>query len=558
MINVGLVSHSGYLAGAERMLFNLAVMLKDTDEFNPILFLPAVTYATNEFETEAYKNNIKVVTISEYPWYLFVDENAKGSHAASVIRTIDTLKTQFCENNVDVVINNTATSICPAMAAVEMGLPVIAWIHGIGDTFLMDGNGDSERRLLMDRLLITLSNTTVCCSDWTRHFYERYKTSHIKTIHNWTVEPIAVKQIQESRLFICLNTFDQNKGIFILLEAAKLLKEKGCNFNLYFYGDGNQSIKNKMKNYIHENGLSQVVDIKGRSNNIDAIYQECLCLVQPSFIESFGMTVIEAMANMRPVIAAKAGGTQETIIDGVTGFIIEKNNSQVLAEKMEWVLDNFEQAKKMGENGRVRYENYFSTYCAKDKFGNLIHSTYNEGSSASMTKKLIYDVVIKLLYEECLDKLNPIAKREVAIPFMPLPSRKIDVPLCLSKLIKKEIAYNVMSNIDIVSEVGLIFSSHGVYAGSMKVSIIKDGRQLRNVEVNLSNIKKENWYYIAFGTIKGVKDKLLTIELLFDYAPDSAPIGVYENANNRDFVYKVCNKLGHHIKGMDALYTDFR
>ena len=39
-------------------------------------------------------------------------------------------------------------------------------------------------------------------------------------------------------IFVCFNTFENNKGIFVLLEASRILKENGKKFEVHFYGEG--------------------------------------------------------------------------------------------------------------------------------------------------------------------------------------------------------------------------------------------------------------------------------------------------------------------------------
>ena len=59
--------------------------------------------------------------------------------------------------------------------------------------------------------------------------------------------------------------------------------------------------------------------------------------VLPSFSETFGLVVIEAMAMEKPVIATNAGGLPEIITDGKTGLLIEPRNVQVVANALQTV-----------------------------------------------------------------------------------------------------------------------------------------------------------------------------------------------------------------------------
>lgn len=61
-----------------------------------------------------------------------------------------------------------------------------------------------------------------------------------------------------------------------------------------------------------------------------------------------------------PVIATDEGAIPEIIIDGKTGYIVPKNDSKKLSEKIMELLENPEKARKMGETGRKRFEENYT------------------------------------------------------------------------------------------------------------------------------------------------------------------------------------------------------
>lgn len=140
-----------------------------------------------------------------------------------------------------------------------------------------------------------------------------------------------------------------------------------------------------------------------------------------------------------------------------------------------------------------------------------------------------------------------------------IPSRSLlEVPLALSKLIPKETSYKIKCKVSNLSELGLCFASYGVCRGFIKVGIFIGKRQMREVTLSMEDIEMDNWTYLQFDPIVDSQDKIYTITLNFEYEPGSSLVGVFEDATRRTYIYKVMNKLGHHIKGMDALYTDCR
>ena len=65
------------------------------------------------------------------------------------------------------------------------------------------------------------------------------------------------------------------------------------------------------------------------------------------------------MATGRPIITTNVIGCKETVIDGKNGFLVPKADSEILAQKMIWFIQNYEQCSKMGQNSRLLAEKIF-------------------------------------------------------------------------------------------------------------------------------------------------------------------------------------------------------
>jgi glycosyltransferase involved in cell wall biosynthesis len=83
-------------------------------------------------------------------------------------------------------------------------------------------------------------------------------------------------------------------------------------------------------------------------------------LVQPSRRETFGRTLIEAMATRKPVIASHVGGMPEVVADQESGLLVPEEDPQSLASAMIALLQDSARARQMGEAGRSRVEQFFS------------------------------------------------------------------------------------------------------------------------------------------------------------------------------------------------------
>lgn len=94
-------------------------------------------------------------------------------------------------------------------------------------------------------------------------------------------------------------------------------------------------------------------------NNIVNYYQRAYLIVATHFLEPFGLVPVESMACETPVICVKEGGFRETVLNGQTGFLVERT-PQEIAQKIEYLLDYPEERKRMGKAGREWVKETFS------------------------------------------------------------------------------------------------------------------------------------------------------------------------------------------------------
>src|SRR5258708_31538665 len=98
----------------------------------------------------------------------------------------------------------------------------------------------------------------------------------------------------------------------------------------------------------------------GERKNIEQIVETFDVGVLSTFTEGISNSIMEYMALRKPVVATDGGGTQELVEDGKTGFLVPPRNPDVLAAKIEYLLDNPEIARQMGEAGEARLRRNFS------------------------------------------------------------------------------------------------------------------------------------------------------------------------------------------------------
>lgn len=144
------------------------------------------------------------------------------------------------------------------------------------------------------------------------------------------------------RILMISRLVHEKKGQHIVIEAIKLLKNKGNNnVILDIIGEGpSESFLKKMIKKYH---LGNQINMIGAQDR-DFIYKHIKdyeLLVQPSLFEGFGLTVAEGMAAKVPVLVSNIEGPMEIIENGKYGFYFEKENAENLAFQIEKIIKTY-------------------------------------------------------------------------------------------------------------------------------------------------------------------------------------------------------------------------
>ena len=156
-----------------------------------------------------------------------------------------------------------------------------------------------------------------------------------------------------------------SKGPIVLLEACKILLDEGhSNFKCHFVGDW---WKDKCRELFYrrlgdDKRLAQVVVYHGPKYGEEKyrILEESDILCFPTYHEAFGNVIIEAMQFSLPVISTYEGSIPETIINGVTGYLVPQGDSRGLARKIKTLIENKNLRISMGKAGRRRFLEHYT------------------------------------------------------------------------------------------------------------------------------------------------------------------------------------------------------
>lgn len=150
---------------------------------------------------------------------------------------------------------------------------------------------------------------------------------------------------------IAVGRYMPEKGFDLLIAAWKSVIQKHPDWTLSIYGDG--KLRRQLQTQIHSLELTNNCILEGSVPNIIDKYCESSIFVLSSRYEGFGMVLVEAMAcGVAPIAFDCPFGPRDIIQNGKDGFLVEKENIEQLATKINYLIEHEEIRKKMGQTAR--------------------------------------------------------------------------------------------------------------------------------------------------------------------------------------------------------------
>ena len=173
--------------------------------------------------------------------------------------------------------------------------------------------------------------------------------------------------------------FRRTKRLDLLLKSFRELHREGIPFSGVIAGAGIQ--KYYLKYLIKRYGLSERVSLQGWVRDKDAFYRDIDIFCISSRSETFSISLIEAMARKKAVVATSCGGPQEIIEDRVDGLLTPVGNVEQFADKLQILIESKDRREQLAQQAYQKVSRCYSSEVIKKKIDQELDILVNHKES---------------------------------------------------------------------------------------------------------------------------------------------------------------------------------
>lgn len=371
-IKILFLSHRTDIGGGELSLYDLISYLSEKNKIEPFIVLADNGPLFEKFS----KAGFNVITIHMPPLKKF-----------NLISAL-TIKNIMSKNSISIIHANTTRSAMYAAAAKIFGYICFSKIR------IVWHNRGTDKRSFFEYAVSLFSDKLIAISNAVKKgltgaginenkidviynglFLKPYKLENNIVGHTPDVPCNFVNNSGKKTVVGLIGRFTSEKGHKYLVEAADIIINKLGKKNIIFKLAGSdnfgKSIVDNLKKLILDRNLEKYFEFCGYVENIIEFINKNIDIVAiPSEREAFGRVVVESWIAGKPIIAFNVEGLAELIENGKNGILIQPENSDILAEKIIELSENFELQKTLTGNGLKTAVDFDVKYSA-DRILNL-------------------------------------------------------------------------------------------------------------------------------------------------------------------------------------------
>jgi len=243
-----------------------------------------------------------------------------------------------------------------AVARVSTRTPVIYTEHNIASSY-------RKPVQLVNRLTYSRNAATIAVSDAVFSSIDSYPSPSKRMIPNGvhidrSFETAAVRGElglrDDQHLIVHVGNIRPLKGHKTLIAAAKHLSQIRDDFQIVSIGgEKTEGDLASVRELATATGADDYIRFLGRRDDALAFTAACEVYANPADVEGLPVTILEALALGRPVVATSVGGVPSIISDGKTGILVPPGDPEAIATGLAWMLDHPREAEQLGATGKA-------------------------------------------------------------------------------------------------------------------------------------------------------------------------------------------------------------
>lgn len=334
------------VGGAQQYIFDIIKALKSEFNFHILAF------EGGPFVKKFKKNGIKVDILGISPFKIGL------RYPQNIIATLKWLENKYSEIKPDIIQTHLlGADIWGRMAAQKTKANIIQTIHS-AETFRGTSSKFGLKTMFFDRILAKNTYKIIAVSRAAKNsiikqgidpkkisvIYTGINTQLFAPNKNMRKKYCQALKISENEITIgSVGRLEAVKAFDVLIKAISMVKNQ--NVKLFIAGDGTQ--KKNLQNLINKLDLKKQIILLGTRNDVKDLLNAFDVYVISSHYEGMPLSLIEAAANQKAIVATKVGGIVEFILDNNNGLLVEPGNPKILASKIDQLIKDKALGKKL-------------------------------------------------------------------------------------------------------------------------------------------------------------------------------------------------------------------
>lgn len=191
---------------------------------------------------------------------------------------------------------------------------------------------------------------------------------------------VGNEQKQTDRLKILfVGLLEESKGELDLCKAVKILKDRGFECHAKIAGEFKSlEYRQHFFNFVSESNLEGNVEylgiIRGQMKQEEFRDSDVFCFPSYFHSESFPLVLIEAMSYGLPIVTTRWRGIVDMVKDGYNGYLVDIKSPEMVAEKLQLLLEDVKLRKQIGEHSRAEFEKKYEMGQHLKIMGNIFNN----------------------------------------------------------------------------------------------------------------------------------------------------------------------------------------